>query len=252
MSIYDTLCVYQLQLVKAIQQTTKLQEDYKQKFNTFYSNLLDYLGSQKKAKYSQTTIIYLNNFKTYLKLGYLNSLFVELKLFNIDYYIEKLANDENDSALNEILAYIKKIDVISSGKIVPSSKSIKMLNNLADEELKLAKRIDSIDTTHLSDCFLTLNLLDFLFNYIISLFNHAHNLQIFSQSESFLKLTANLILLNFKLIKFFYNSIKKNNSDESEVNTNNVKCMKQILYKPLNQVYNIEKLFECFFKASEY
>ena len=60
MSIYDTLCVYQLQLVKAIQQTTKLQEDYKQKFNTFYSNLLDYLGSQKKAKYSQTTIIYLN------------------------------------------------------------------------------------------------------------------------------------------------------------------------------------------------
>lgn len=244
--LHDSQNSFQMHLVKSLLQAPKTE--LKNKLNAIFLNLFEYLNvkTSKKAKYSQATVTYLNAYKPFLKISYLNLLFVELKFQNIDYYIDKLSDDSDDMILNEIFAYVKKIEAVIKLKQSTNSHAIKLLNSYSDDETKLFESINIVPEYGN----MKLILIDFLSSYFMSIMNQANNLQMFCQSISFFNLISNLSILHFEQVQIFYKETedKKYCGDEE---SNTFKCMRQILYKPLNSMYNNKKAFEYYFKLSK-
>jgi hypothetical protein len=193
----------------------------------------------------------LKDFGKYVKIEYFNVIFTELGYQNIDYVINVLSkynfneNQEINEMLKEIICYIKAIESNVNVRTNTTTKSIKLLKAFNKEEEKLFNKIKSINTKSKFNCYFMIHTIDILLNYFHTLFNQQQNLQVYSQSGSLLNLIVNSSVLLLEITQYFF--VNFQNVDEK----NNLSTIKQILFKPLNQICNFAKVFEHYFRSSK-
>ncbi len=223
------------------------QEHIKLDLNSLYANLLEYL---KEHSHSNQHLKY---FVKYLKMEFFNVIFIELGYQNLDDLVNTLnrynfnENHETNEMLNDIICDIKNIETNVNASTNTLSESIKLLKTFfkEEEEEELFNKIKSIDTKSQINCYFMVYAIDLLLNYFHVLLNQQQNMQIYSQSESFLNLIANSSVLLLETTKYFFEKFQ-NIEDKNQLSS-----IKQILFKPLNQICSFERAFEYYFRSSK-
>ena len=203
----------------------KKQAELKQQIDTFYISLIEYL--------SEFYEFY--EFIKFVRIEFFQVTFVELKIHHIDYF-DKIFNEmviqSTEQTFHHIFHFIIKIEAIVNKKANTTIQSI-------EENVKtLIEKITKEETN-----ILKINLIIIILSYLNAIFNQS--VQIFCQSESFLKLIHDLSCLLMESTKYFYEESVINHSDVTKNE------MSQIIYRPLNLAIGMEKAFENYFSLSK-